>query len=376
MGLANRILNKAKFFVGKTQSRIKERVNTSGLYSWIHYFFDAKRTRLLDPQKKHVILVNTPVYPNLGDQAIAVAEVCFLRDFFPDYTLVELNDDVVFKKIVQLKKEIGKNDLVFCQGGGNMGVDYFWCEQVRRAMIENFPNNKIVIFPQTIFFDDRHLRTRKELAVSKHIYNAHPDLLLCAREKQSYQTMKELFPQCRVELVPDIVLYLHPSLNVAKEQGTAVVCLRSDRERSLSAEDEKAICCFLEQKGYCIKHTDTVLRGRFSPQDRERIVFEKIREFAAADLVVTDRLHGMIFSFLAKTPCVVFGNYNYKVEGVFEWFKQAQVGSVSFCADVKDLDRAAQSASAGKDDALDEPFAQEFAKLFRYISSISEEENS
>ena len=30
----------------------------------------------------------------------------------------------------------------------------------------------------------------------------------------------------------------------------------------------------------------------------------------------------MIFAFITETPCIVFGNYNYKVKGVFEkWIR-------------------------------------------------------
>ena len=364
----SKILNMAKYFVGMTQSRIKERLNTNWLYSWLHYLLDQKRECLLSPQNKHVILVNTPIHPNLGDQAIAVAEIQFLKDFFPKYELVELNDDEIFKKIVQMKKEIREGDLIFCHGGGNMGVDYYWCEKVRRVIISNFPSNKIVVFPQTIFYDNHYRRSHKELAKSVRIYNAHPKLYLCARENQSYRTMNELFMQCSVGLFPDIVLYLQPTLNVVREHNRALVCLRNDRERSISSENEYAILHYLEQKSYNVIRTDTVLRGKICPQNRNQIVLDKIREFAAADLVITDRLHGMVFSYLAKTPCVVFGNYNHKVEGVYEWFKGAQVGSIIFCADIDDLECSIQSV-IDWNGSVNKPFANEYQKLYQFISS-------
>ena len=29
----------------------------------------------------------------------------------------------------------------------------------------------------------------------------------------------------------------------------------------------------------------------------------------------------MIFATITNTPCIVFSNYNYKVEGVYQWIK-------------------------------------------------------
>ena len=35
--------------------------------------------------------------------------------------------------------------------------------------------------------------------------------------------------------------------------------------------------------------------------------------------MITDRLHGMVLAALAGTPCIVFGNCNYKIIGVYKW---------------------------------------------------------
>lgn len=47
-----------------------------------------------------------------------------------------------------------------------------------------------------------------------------------------------------------------------------------------------------------------------------------MQEFASAKLVITDRLHGMIFAALTQTPCIVLGNYNHKVKGTYEWLQE------------------------------------------------------
>lgn len=44
--------------------------------------------------------------------------------------------------------------------------------------------------------------------------------------------------------------------------------------------------------------------------------------FKKAELVITDRLHGMIFCYITKTPCLVFQNNNHKVKGSYQWIKE------------------------------------------------------
>ncbi|MGU9505010.1 polysaccharide pyruvyl transferase family protein, partial [Bacillus paralicheniformis] len=44
--------------------------------------------------------------------------------------------------------------------------------------------------------------------------------------------------------------------------------------------------------------------------------------FSKADLVVTDRLHGMLFSILTRRPCLVFANNNHKIESTISTWLQ------------------------------------------------------
>ena len=48
---------------------------------------------------------------------------------------------------------------------------------------------------------------------------------------------------------------------------------------------------------------------------------DKFKDFQKYELVITDRLHGMVFCAISGTPCIVFGNYNQKVKGTYEWIK-------------------------------------------------------
>ena len=78
---------------------------------------------------------------------------------------------------------------------------------------------------------------------------------------------------------------------------------------------------WLEQRGLSCFETDLFSDERITKVNRKECVRKKMQEFSDAELVITDRLHGMIFSALTGTPCVVFSNYNHKVKGTYEWIK-------------------------------------------------------
>ena len=44
-------------------------------------------------------------------------------------------------------------------------------------------------------------------------------------------------------------------------------------------------------------------------------------KFRNSKLVITDRLHGMVFSAITKTPCIVTKSLDHKVIGTYEWIK-------------------------------------------------------
>ena len=57
-------------------------------------------------------------------------------------------------------------------------------EELVRNIIEQFPNNRIVILPQTIFFTKEN-NYKKEFLTTKNTYQAHHDLHILVRETTS-----------------------------------------------------------------------------------------------------------------------------------------------------------------------------------------------
>lgn len=270
----------------------------------------------------YFILVGTPQHGNLGDQAIALAEYQLFAECDKEKAIIEIPSIIIYKA-KWFKKWIG-NRTIFIHGGGFIGTLWFNEEEMLRGVIQNYPNNKIVIFPQTITFEDTEWG-KKVKQESIEIYNMHKDLVICAREQVSYEMGKQIFPNVNVLSVPDIVLSYKVTETFETNRKGAVMCMRSDCEKALSDADgqciEEALKSFFGEE---IQHTDTVLEHKVQRNQRSVYVNEKLKQFAGAKLVVTDRLHGMVFAALVGTPCIALGNTNGKVKGIYQWIKNLE----------------------------------------------------
>lgn len=268
------------------------------------------------------LLIGTPLHGNLGDQAITIAECEYLDKNFPDIPIIEIQR-YYFELFGQiLEKYIRVTDILLIQGGGFLGTQWIGEEYFVRMIIEKFPNNSIVILPQTVFYENSPWG-QCELEKSRKIYANHAHLCLCAREKISFELMKEYYNKNNVLLMPDIVLYLYNKVNYENIVREGVIfCFRRDKEKKISKQEIEYLRTVVKKKGYEINDIDTVVRYNIYPKIRETEVEKLWREFSNAQIIVTDRLHGMIFAAITRTPCIVLSNSNHKVEGVYEWIKE------------------------------------------------------
>ena len=67
--------------------------------------------------------------------------------------------------------------------------------------------------------------------------------------------------------------------------------------------------------------TDMMFPKQIKDHEREEVLDTFMANIGKRQVVVTDRLHGMIFCAITGTPCIVFSNYNHKVKGSLKWLK-------------------------------------------------------
>lgn len=338
---------------------------------------------------KKIIIIGEPHHGNLGDQAIFMAEKEMLKKYFPEFELYQVHEELLSLCIGKVKKYINDDDIIMLHGGGNFGDTYDRPEYGRREVIKLFPNNKIIMFPQTAYFSNTE-KGKKELETSKEIYNKHQHLVILARENKSYNFIKENFKNAKVYLTPDIVMTLKRTSNKNNREG-ALLLLRVDKEKVLNNNDEVIIKKVLEEKVKKYKLSDMNLDSNIpelrqemlnkydgfhifnlnnkveitniTDQNREMILEDKFKEFQEAKIVVTDRLHGMIFSAITETPCIVFSSMDHKIIESYNWLKD--LGYIKFCDNINQFEEYVDELLKIKLTSYDNKFAEE--RIFKIL---------
>lgn len=274
---------------------------------------------IIDKTKKQAYVFLAADYGNLGDVAITFAQTQFLLEN-SNCQVIEIPISQSLEGLWFVKKNIQKKDLITTVGGGNMGDIYDQIEYIRQLVVKFFPNNKIISFPQTFDFTETE-KGEKALKIAKKVYNSHSDIHFIAREKTSYSLMKKHFKGANVVLTPDIVINLDKQEPKLKRNGV-VICMRKDKEKNLSETQSQFITNEIKDRFENISYYDThINRNDLSLQERESELNAIWNAFRSAELVVTDRLHGMIFCYITNTPCLVFQNNNHKVRETYNWIK-------------------------------------------------------
>lgn len=277
-----------------------------------------------------VFLVMTPEHRNLGDHAIASAEQQMLRQI--GLPFIEVPDTQLNALTRSRLLSVMDGHPIIINGGGNMGTLWFDAEQTHRNIIRNNPHSPIFIFPNTIFYEDSDWG-QKEFKKSIRIYNRHRNLHLYAREEVSCAVMKDAYKN--VSLVPDVVLSMDKSGRDLHRRG-CLICLRNDTERTLTTEQQQEVIATAHELFTdLVQHTDMVAPEPIPASQREEALERKYDEFSRAELVITDRLHGMILCAITGTPCIVLGSKSPKVKGCYDWLRG--LGYICYADQISDI---------------------------------------
>jgi len=290
-------------------------------------FLYPRSMKLPDGRRNFVFLAAD--YGNIGDLAITAAQKNFLRNHFPERQLVTVPISATIQLLRSIQAQINQHDLVTIIGGGNMGSLYPDIEQLRQLVIRSFPHNRIICFPQTLDWDESVISERALRQIVR-TYSRHPDIHVFAREAITRDMLSKLFHghgNVIIGYVPDIVMSATAGALGAKFDAAPsgiLRCLRDDRECALDSECYAQLDAALASTGHLITQTDTHAGGsQLDDSQCAQLLAGKLEQFRGARLVVTDRLHGMILSVLAGTPCLVLPNANHKIRQTwFDWLQE------------------------------------------------------
>lgn len=311
--------------------------------------------RILFSRGHKVFLMHEARNPNLGDQAQRMCTRELVKKNFPKSDLIELGDfghtfyytyskSTLFEimacyiKLACLKLKVRKDDL-FLGHSGYFMVDHHTGWKMFVNMMKYFPENKMVILPQTVNF---YTPAIKEYVSG--CFGQDSNVTLMCRDGISYEISKDLFPKTKLLLFPDIVTSLIGTKTYCGKREGILFCMRDDVEQFYKPEQiDELMSRFGNIR---MEKMDTTLHGmsmEYVNRNRNQLIWSAIDKFATYRVVITDRYHGTIFSAIASTPVIVINSADHKLSSGVNWFPKEQFGDyVQFA---ENLDEAYEKAT-------------------------------
>lgn len=184
------------------------------------------RKGLLPLINANYVYLDLPYHPNIGDTLIWEGTREFLKTL-PYKCLYYSNKDSF--RFRQLPKEV----VILLHGGGNFGDLYRLHSEFRKKIIELYPNNKIIILPQTVFYENIKLLTG-----DAEFYANHPNVTICAREQYSFDFLTKHFKN-QILLLPDMAFFVNlEKYKILEDEKRILYLKRTDKELANSNDIE------------------------------------------------------------------------------------------------------------------------------------------
>jgi pyruvyl transferase EpsI len=332
------------FFASFVEGKMGSELGRGVAVSYLSRYFEVQ-PKIPTPR---FYILGVPEYGNIGDQAISLAMKDFIEKY-SKYEAIEIRFSESLSKVSEILRTWLPGDAVAHPGGGNIGSLWPLEESGREKILSNFGDKPIIIFPQSIFFEEEKV---SELEEAEHFYNSLSDLQLFTRENQSYQFAIEHFSKVTNHLVPDIVFSL-PYHSKNEERQGLITLLRGDKEKSVSVSEQQHMISNLKRRFKLVTESDTVVDHQIThPSQREYEINKLLDAIASHEVVVTDRMHGMIFAYVTKTPAVVFDNSYHKTKGTYDlWLKDCPW--IKMVDSVEQVDDAITEVISHKDELFE-----------------------
>ena len=223
-----------------------------------------------------------------------------------------------------LEPLIKPHEIILMHGGGNFGDLWRVHTNLRNDILTWFPNNKIIFLPQTVNY-----RNDSFIKHDLSFFKAKKDLVITVRSKPSFEFVQKQFANIESHFIPDSAYMLGDITPLVSPPLYDILILkRTDHEAVFSSEQwTRAVYPLLglthsyqfadwydfdEKKslwgtGYYKAGND--LRSSKSLEAVASIADQRTklinRIVAQARVVVTDRMHGTIWSMLMGKPFVI-----------------------------------------------------------------------
>lgn len=273
------------------------------------------------------VLWDLPYYTNIGDTLIWAGTESFLSNF-PVQCLSRCSYQT-FRY-----KKLPKDTIILLQGGGNFGDLWRMHQDFRLKIIELYPNNKIIILPQSIYYQDKNV-----LVKDAELMGEHSNLTICVRDKKSLEILTSYFYKNNLLLVPDMAFYidqkflLQNSVNCIDRilylKRTDIELFKRDDNAYITEDKSKvevrdwptieAIPFQFRIFDVLIRlHLNKISNYLFIHYLRRYLLKKGVKFLSQYKKVYTTRLHVAILSILLNKTCVFFDNSYGKNKALYE----------------------------------------------------------
>ena len=298
-------------------------VQHRSLYNFLHFFYKLKMDISLHIRyrkaickkrdKDRVYYLGIPAHSNLGDLAQGVCIRKWLKKHYNNYDIVEIETNALVNNrwslIPELKKNFAPNDFIVFQSGYTTTDLGGFADEMHRAVIQAMPQAKMLMMPQTIFF--QNIENEKKTA---QIYSSASHMLFLARDRISFEKANTMFRGITVMKFPDIVTTLIGSENHSYKRNGILFCCRDDGEKYYSDEEIDVLMNRCSEFA-SVSKTDTTKGGNAKEivKNAEALIYNEIDDYSHYKLIITDRYHGTILSLVAGTPIIILKTTDHKV---------------------------------------------------------------
>lgn len=286
---------------------------------------------------KKCILLDAPYYHNIGDVLIWEGTKSFIKENNINCIYTAFYETYSFPKI-------DKTVTILFNGGGNLGDIYHEHVEFLLKVTTYYPNNRIIILPQTIYYQDKN----KEQEDLSKLLN-HKDLYICTRDKEVYKNISLSF-QGKTLLLPDMAFCINDeflSAFILPEQKRKLIIDRNDCEKNHSKASQIALdgdisdwpvfehsfrrTTFINKILKKISDAKIPLISKLNNKVWDiyaqnifckAMVREGVKFISPYSIVETTRLHGCILSILLNKKVILVNNSYGKNKNFYDtWLK-------------------------------------------------------
>ena len=275
--------------------------------------------------QKRIFYLGITEQSNLGDMGQHYCIKKWITENYPDYKLIMVESlvittssttDVFFDMFKQIFSN--EDDRIVIQSGyctQDLGGDH---PLMHRLICEDMPDAKILMMPQTIYF-----QYEKNRRICADNHNRAKNMLFLARDYVSFEEAKKMFTDIRVAAYPDIVTTLIGTLTFNHKYDGVCMCIRNDSEKYYSDKEIAILSARIQADGTTVLNKDTQGQVPYKEirANLQKYIEEEIESYSHFKVTITDRYHGTIFSLCAGTPVIIIKTTDHKVTTGASWFK-------------------------------------------------------